>query len=124
MPDLSPIAASEARLEALRPAWPTAGGQLLLDVAGWMIGRVDIGQVLQILNALETIGEENKENPRTTTVSGHVVVTFGGTADEWCKLTRCPMGTAPWFPDREAANAYCQTLPDWLQPHILIVQTD
>lgn len=57
--------------------------------------------------------------------AGVVVVLFGfdpGNDHRPCNLTRCPMGTAHWFPNREAAASYCDTVPDAFEPHILIVE--
>ncbi len=53
---------------------------------------------------------------------GYIVVLFGGSADDWCDLARCPLGTAEWFPTREAAAEYCDTVPAGFQPHILTVK--
>jgi hypothetical protein len=55
---------------------------------------------------------------------GYVVVLFGGTTDGWCTLPHCPVGTVEWFPTREAAAAYCDTVPAGFQPHILSVSGD
>lgn len=50
---------------------------------------------------------------------GVVVVLFG--SNEGCSLTRCPIGFAEWFPDRDRAAAYCATVPVDMEPHILRV---
>ena len=52
---------------------------------------------------------------------GYVVVLFGSKADGYCTLTRCPLGSAEWFPTRDEATAYCETLPYGFEPHILSV---
>lgn len=55
---------------------------------------------------------------------GYVVVMFGSAADEWCTLNHCPMGTVEWFPSQDEARAYCETLPSWMQPHVLSVSRE
>lgn len=53
---------------------------------------------------------------------GVVVVLFAaGPAEGWCTLNHCPLGTAEWFPSREAAGVYLASLPAGFQPHILTV---
>ena len=52
---------------------------------------------------------------------GYVVVLFGGEADGWCTLNKCPLGTVEWFPTRQDAAQYCDTLPEGFEPHILSI---
>lgn len=54
---------------------------------------------------------------------GVVVVTFGSADHDECTLTRCPMAPVDWFPDRAAASAHADTLPEGFEPHILTVST-
>jgi hypothetical protein len=50
-----------------------------------------------------------------------VVVVLFGSEEDGCPLSQCPMGGVEWFPDREHAVAYCDTVPAVFQPHILRV---
>lgn len=53
---------------------------------------------------------------------GYVVVSFTGSAEGWCSLDRCPMGSTDWFPTREAAKDHADRLPEGFEPHILMVR--
>jgi hypothetical protein len=52
---------------------------------------------------------------------GYVVVLFGGDADGWCSLNKCPMGLVEWFPTRAEARAYADSTPESFEAHILSV---
>lgn len=54
---------------------------------------------------------------------GYVVVLFGGSADGWCSLGKCPMGSVEWFPTTDAARRYADSVPEGFEPHILRVST-
>jgi hypothetical protein len=56
-------------------------------------------------------------------ISGYVVVLFGGAADGWCTLGKCPMSPVEWFPTEEAARAYADWVPKGFEPHILHIST-
>ena len=48
-----------------------------------------------------------------------VVVTFGVKGE--CGLSHCPMD-AKLFESDEAAEAYMESLPAWMQPHRLLIR--
>jgi len=52
----------------------------------------------------------------------HVVVVFGaGPAPGWCELSHCPMHAhGPYTAAR--AREVCDSLPEWQQPHILVLE--
>lgn len=52
-------------------------------------------------------------------ISGYVVVLFGGSADGWCDLNRCPMYAIGPYLTSEDAHAAAEDQPAWTQPHIL-----
>ncbi len=51
----------------------------------------------------------------------HIVILYGGPADGFCTLNRCPIAVHGVFPTREAAHEYAATLPAGFQPHVLPV---
>lgn len=55
---------------------------------------------------------------------GYVVVLFGSEADGWCSLNKCPMGLVEWFPTREEARVYADSMPEAFEPHILSVRAE
>jgi hypothetical protein len=57
-------------------------------------------------------------------VGGYVVVTFGGPADGWCSLNHCPMEAFGPFTQAAEAEAKAQEMPEWTQPHILLLQPE
>lgn len=59
-----------------------------------------------------------------TGAGGYVVVLFGGPAEAWCPLARCPLGTAQWFPDQPAAATYASRVPAGFVPHLVAVVAD
>ena len=56
-------------------------------------------------------------------MDGYVVILFGGSSGEWCSLNKCPMGSAEWFPTNEEARDYMSTLPEWTEPHLILVSS-
>lgn len=54
---------------------------------------------------------------------GYVVVVFGGPADGWCDLNRCPMYAVGPFDTSEQAHAACEGFPEWQMPHVLRVKS-
>lgn len=56
-------------------------------------------------------------------VRDRVVVVFGGPSPDWCELSHCPMHAhGPYT--REEAREVCDRLPEWMQPHILTIDSD
>lgn len=54
-------------------------------------------------------------------IGGYIVVTFGGAADGWCTLSHCPMSAYGPFATNDKAQAFMGTLPEWQQPHALLL---
>jgi hypothetical protein len=106
----------------------TSACEHLFPLSAWVWTlHPDDGRTLVTIEARPApLTDEAEPAPRPPSASrperpGVVVVLFGSRADDWCDLERCPLGTAAWFPDRTAAAAYCKTMPEAFQPHILIV---
>lgn len=53
---------------------------------------------------------------------GYAVVLFGGEADGWCSLNKCPMEVS-WWATREEAERWADWVPAAFEPHIFPLTT-
>ena len=54
-------------------------------------------------------------------IPSYVVVTFGSSPQGWCTLSHCPMESFGPFRSRYEAHQFAATLPEWQQPHIVLL---